>query len=133
VSPLSPTAKQLEVLRIAADWADQFACVRSIFIFGSFARGAESPDDIDIAVEYTEDVFDRAAIQCYTDANARSMELEEALGKVLPVHVGWTGLAALKDGYDETAWAAIRKGKPIHRCRKAQMIWTEPKVASQNI
>src|SRR5260221_876079 len=28
---------------------------------------------------------------------------------------------------EEKAWAAIRAGKVVHCCGKAQMIWTEPK------
>jgi predicted nucleotidyltransferase len=128
-----PTAKQISVLKIVADWADRFICIRNIFVFGSFARGEQSPDDIDIAVEYTEDVFKRAAVQCYTDVNACSMDLERALSKVVPVPVGWTGLLALTDGYDGTAWAAIHEGRLIHRCRKAQMIWTKPRASSQDI
>ena len=51
----SPTAKQIEVLKTVAEWADRFTCIRNVFVFGSFVRGAQTPDDIDIAVDYTED------------------------------------------------------------------------------
>jgi predicted nucleotidyltransferase len=123
----SPTAKQIEVLKTVAAWADRFTCIRNVFVFGSFARGVQTPDDIDIAIDYTEDVHKRAAPKCYSDVNACSMDLEQALRKFVPVHIGWTGLAVFNQGYDEKAWAAIHAGKVVLRCGKAQMIWTEPK------
>jgi len=121
----SPSAKQLEVLNLVAAWADRFPCIRRIYIFGSFARGISTPNDIDIAVDYTDNV--RTELQCYSDVNARSIDLEQSVRGIVPVRVGWTGLAALRDGYDQTAWISIHAGRVVHCCGKAQMIWTEPK------
>jgi predicted nucleotidyltransferase len=123
-----PTAKQIEVLKIAAAWANKFPCVRTLYFFGSWARGAPAPSDIDIAIEYVDDVRKRLALRCYTDVNVSSAELELSLRTILPVRVGWTGLAVLSEGYDEKAWAAIRAGRLVHSCGKAQIIWTEPKA-----
>ncbi len=122
-----PTAKQTEVLQIAAAWANKFPCVRNLYIFGSFARGAPAPSDIDIAIDYVDDVRKRLAAQCYTDVNRASMELEQSLYRILLVPIGWTGLAVFSEGYDEKAWAAIREGRLVQSCGKAQMIWTKPK------
>jgi predicted nucleotidyltransferase len=121
------TAKQIEVLKIAAAWADEFPCIRTVYIFGSFVRGVLTPHDIDIAVDYIEDVVKRTALQCYSDVNSHSADLEQSLSRVLSVHVGWTGLSVLRDGYDHKAWAAIHAGKVVHCDRKAKLIWTEPK------
>ena len=122
------TGRQIEVLTIADAWANKFPCVRTLYIFGSFARGDPAPSDIDIAIEYVDEVHKRQALQCYTDVNASSEELEQSLHTILRVRVGWTGLGVLREGYDETAWAAIRAGAVVHSCGKAQMIWTKPKA-----
>jgi predicted nucleotidyltransferase len=53
-----PTAKQIEVLKIADAWANKFPCVRTLYIFGSFARGDPEPGDIDIAIEYVDEVHE---------------------------------------------------------------------------
>lgn len=123
-----PTAKQIEVLKIAAAWANKFPCVRTLYFFGSWARGAPAPSDIDIAIEYVDEVRKHQAHQCYTEVNTSSEELEQSLHTILPVRVGWTGLDVLGAGYDETAWAAIRAGGLVHSCGKAHMIWTKPKA-----
>ncbi len=122
-----PTAKQTEVLKIVAAWADRFPCIRKIYVFGSFARGAEMADDIDVAVDYIEDVAKRVALQCYSDVNQGSTDLEQSLSRVVSNRVGWTGLAVLRDGYDHKAWTAIHAGRVLYCCGKAQMIWTDPK------
>lgn len=122
-----PTAKQIEVLQTAAAWANKFRCVRTLYIFGSFARGAPAPNDIDIAIDYVDEVRKRLAARCYTDVNKASMELEQSLHTILSIPIGWTGLAVLSEGYDEKAWAAIREGSLVQSCGKAQMIWTEPR------
>jgi predicted nucleotidyltransferase len=127
-----PTAKQIEVLNIVAEWADRFPCIRTVYVFGSFVRCVQTPHDIDIAVDYSEDVAKRIALKCYTDVNLSSTDLEQSLGKVVSVGVGWTGLAVLRDGYDQKAWMAIRAGKVVHCCGKAQMIWTDPKPQTDN-
>jgi predicted nucleotidyltransferase len=127
---LNPTAQQIEVLKIVADWADRFPCIRHIYIFGSYVRGAQIPDDIDIAVAYTEEVSKRTALQCYTDVNFHSTDLEQSLGRIVTPRVAWTGLRLLLDGYDHTAWGAIHAGTVVHCHRKAKMIWTEPKPPS---
>jgi predicted nucleotidyltransferase len=113
-----PTAKQIEVLKIVAEWANRFPCIRNIYVFGSFARGVEIPHDIDIAVDYSEDVTKRTALKCYTDVNAASTDLEQSLSRTVQVRVGWTGLSVLRDGYDKKAWAAIRSGEVRHCCGK---------------
>ena len=120
------TAKQREVLKTLAAWADQFPCIRGVYVFGSFARGVEMPDDIDIAIDYSE-LGNRVAVACYSAVNASSEDLEHSLSKIVPVHVAWTGLAVLSEGYDQTAWAAIQSGRVVQCCGKAQMIWTDPK------
>jgi predicted nucleotidyltransferase len=122
-----PTAKQIEVLKIVAEWADRFPCIRNIYVFGSFARGLELPHDLDIAVDYSEDVAKRTALKCYSDVNTSSTDLEQSLSRIVSVGVGWTGLAVLADGYDQKAWMAIHAGKVVYCCGKAQMIWTEPR------
>jgi predicted nucleotidyltransferase len=127
-----PTAKQIEVLKIVAAWADKFPCIRTVFVFGSFARGVQSPHDIDIAVDYIEDVAKRMALKCYSDVNACSTDLEQSLSRIISVRVAWTGLTVLRDGYDEKAWTAIHAGRLIQCCGKAEMIWTEPKPQTDN-
>lgn len=122
-----PTAKQIEVLKIVAAWAVRFPCIRKAYVFGSFARGDQTPHDIDIAIEYTEDVAKRTALKCYSDVNAHSGDLEQSLSKMVSAHVGWTGLAVLRNGYDQEAWAAIHAGTVVGSCGKAQMISTRPK------
>lgn len=121
------TVQQIEVLKTVALWANRFSCIRRVYIFGSFARGAPDPRDIDIAIDYTEDVIKQTALDCYTDVNAQSADLEQSLRGIVSVHVGWTGLSVLRDGYDQKAWASIHAGNLVHCCGKAQMIWTEPK------
>jgi predicted nucleotidyltransferase len=123
-----PTVKQMEVLKIVASWADQFPCIRNVYVFGSFARDAQMPHDIDIAVDYIEDVAKQTALKCYSDVNMGSIDLERSLSRIVSVRVGWTGLASLKDEYDQIAWAAIHAGKEVYRCGKAKMLWTDPKA-----
>jgi predicted nucleotidyltransferase len=119
--------QQIQVLKTVAEWADRFTCIRKIHIFGSFARG-EKFGDIDIAVDYIDDVRELKAVQCYTDVNTSSADLEETLSKVVSVQVGWTGLNVLRTKkYDATAWEAIKSGKVIQCCGKAQLVWTKPK------
>jgi predicted nucleotidyltransferase len=120
-----PTAKQIEVLKIVAEWANRFPCIRNIYVFGSLARGVEMPNDVDIAVAYIEDVT-KTALRCYTDVNKCSGDLEQSLSGIVSVRVGWTGLV-LADGYDQKAWTTIHAGKVVYCCGKAQMIWTEPR------
>ena len=123
----NPATQQIQVLKIVADWADRFTCIRKIHIFGSFARG-EKCKDIDIAVDYIDDVRKLKAVQCYTEVNTNSADLERALRKVVSVQVGWTGLDVLRTKkYDHTAWEAIKSGRVIQACGKAQLVWTEPK------
>jgi len=105
----SPTVKQIEVLKTVAEWADRFPCIRKIYVFGSFARGVEMPDDVDIAVDYIEDVT-KTALRCYTDVNVCSGDLEQSLSGIVSVRVGWTGLV-LADGYDQKAWMGDSCGK----------------------
>jgi hypothetical protein len=57
-----------------------------------------------------------AGQKCYTNVNANSAELERSLSRVISVPVGWTGLASLRDGYDEVAWKSIRSGREIGYC-----------------
>ena len=119
-----PTARQIEVLKIVAEWAQRFSCIQTVYVFGSFARGVQKPSDIDIAVGYVEDVAKRPMLECYSNVNACSAELEQSLSKVVSAPVGWTGLV-IAQGYDQTAWAAIRAGRMLRCCGKAQLIWTD--------
>jgi len=64
----NPATQQIQVLKTVAEWADQFTCIRKIHVFGSFARGEEF-SDIDIAVDYIDDVRELKAVQCYTEVN----------------------------------------------------------------
>ena len=119
--------QQIQVLKIVAEWAARFTCIRKIHIFGSFVRG-EKFSDIDIAVDYIDDVRELKAIQCYTEVNTSSADLEKTLRMVVAVQVGWTGLDVLRTKkYDNTAWEAIKSGRVIQSCGKAQLVWTEPK------
>jgi predicted nucleotidyltransferase len=126
---ISLSPDQVKILRIVAEWADLFPCIDAVYVFGSVARGEETPHDIDIAIEYSDEVRANvtAAIECYTNVNARSPELEQSLARVISVSVGWTGLASLREGYDEVAWKSIRAGWETGCCMKAKLIWTEPK------
>ena len=46
-------SKQKIALRIIADWADRFACVKSAVIYGSVARCDEKPSsDLDLDLEF---------------------------------------------------------------------------------
>jgi predicted nucleotidyltransferase len=128
-----PTAKQIEVLKIVAAWADRFPCIRNVFVFGSFIRGVQMPQDIDIAIDYTDDVAERIATQCYIEVNTCSMDLERSLSSIVSVRVGWTGLAVLSEGYDQKAWDAIHAGKTVHCHGKAQMIWTAPVASNRKL
>ena len=118
-----PATQQIQVLKTVAKWADRFTCIRKIHVFGSFAR-CEAFSDIDIAVEYT--TKDPPA-ECYTAVNACSTQLEEDLRRIVPARVGWTGLAVKSQGYDHKAWDAIKSGRVIQCCGKAQLVWTQPK------
>jgi predicted nucleotidyltransferase len=103
---------QTAALRIVAEWADLFPCINSVYVFGSFARGDQSAKDIDIAIEYS---------------NLRSLELQQALEHAISIPVGWTGLASLREPYDQVAWNAIRTGREMGSFGKAKLIATEPK------
>jgi predicted nucleotidyltransferase len=126
-----PTDRQIEVLKTVAAWAVRFPCIRTVYVFGSFARGDQMPHDIDIAVDYIEDVAKHTALKCYSDVNLCSTGLERSLNKIVSAQVGWTGLAVLRDGYDQKAWAAIHAGTLVAFYGKAQMIWTEPKPQNE--
>jgi len=91
----NPATQQIQVLKTVAEWADQFTCIRKIHVFGSFARGEEF-SDIDIAVDYIDDVRELKAVQCYTEVNKSSTDLEKTLSKMVSVQVGWTGLDILR-------------------------------------
>jgi len=91
----NPATQQIQVLKTVAEWADQFTCIRKIHVFGSFARGEEF-SDIDIAVDYIDDVRELKAVQCYTEVNKSSTDLEKTLSKIVSVQVGWTGLDILR-------------------------------------
>ena|SRR5215467_1599076 len=124
----NPATQQTQVLKTVAQWADRFTCIRKIHVFGSFARGEEKCSDIDIAVDYTDEVRELKAVQCYTEVNISSADLEETLRKIVSVQVGWTGLDVLRtQKYDHKAWEAIKSGRVTQCCGKAQLVWTEPK------
>ena len=118
----NPATQQIQVLKIVAEWADRFTCIRKIHVFGSFARG-EQFSDIDIAVEYTSK---DPPVECYTAVNTCSGELEEALSRVVTARIGWTNIAVKHplQGYDHTAWEAIKSSRVIQSCGKAQVVWT---------
>src|SRR5262249_7625776 len=87
--------QQIQVLKIVAEWADRFTCIRKIHIFGSFVRG-EAFSDIDIAVEYaTKD----PPLECYTAVNRSSPDLERTLSRIVPAPIGWTNIAVKALGY----------------------------------
>jgi hypothetical protein len=117
---------QLQVMNILDEWADKFACLSTVYVFGSFARGAENPNDIDVAVEYTDEVRERRDLNCYTKVNIGSADVEESVRAITPVPLGWTGLNVLLAGYDKKAWEAIRSGDELHRHGKVRMVRTEP-------
>jgi predicted nucleotidyltransferase len=124
------TSNQAEVLRIVAEWAARFPCISAIYVFGSFARDDKSPSDLDIAVAYTEEALNALLHECYTNVNLSSPDLETSLKQVISAPVGWTGLASLREGYDQVTWDAIHAGREVGSCGKARMIWTEPKPQS---
>jgi predicted nucleotidyltransferase len=126
-SQMSPD--QTAALRIVAEWADLFPCINSVYVFGSFARGDQAAKDIDIAIEYSDGVRSRMRpdLECYTNVNLRSLELQQALEHAISISVGWTGLASLREPYDQVAWNAIRTGREMGSFGKAKLIATEPK------
>ena len=119
-----PATQQIEVLKTVAQWADRFTCTRRIHVFGSFAR-CEAFSDIDIAVEYTTK---DPSPDCYTAVNTCSGELEEALRRIAPARIGWTGLAVMSQGYDHKAWDAINSGRVIQCCERASNVSSVPKA-----
>lgn len=124
------TETHFEVVKIISTWADQFPCIHKVYVFGSFARGDEAPSDIDVAVEYIDDISN--CIHCYRDVSTGSVILERSLRRMVSAPVGWTGLAALRDEYDQIVWTAIHSGKMLYSWGKAEMILTSSKSADVN-
>jgi predicted nucleotidyltransferase len=124
------TQKQRDILNAIAAWADCYACIETIHVFGSVARSDEGQaSDLDIAIEYVAELraADRMTVACYTKVNADWESLAEALQRQFGHQPKRTGLSPLSEPYDFKAWQYIRPGHEIGRCGKAVLTWTDPK------
>jgi predicted nucleotidyltransferase len=123
-------AVRTRVLEMISAWAERYVCIERVYIFGSFARGDPYPNDIDVAVWFTEATINRNEVMDYTAAQASSEDLADSiLGMSLP-KISWTGMTPFTECYDFQAWRYIRAGREVRRLGNAALIYTDPKPAN---
>ena len=130
------SAEQRKVLEIVSAWADRYVCLKTVCIFGSFARG-EARDDSDLdlyAVPFDQDELacdhDAAvssftqfqADYCYSERSKR--ELTELTSLPVSTHGGHF---RSDDRGEDGAVAFIRDGTIVARLGKVIIVATERK------
>jgi predicted nucleotidyltransferase len=119
--------KQDVALTLIAQWADGFECIRSAVIFGSVARGEETPtSDLDVDLEFVAPLTERLAAS-YRDACRSFDDLHRAALHATghPLDLSNTVL----DQLDDVARRAIECGTEIGKLRKARIVATAPKAS----
>src|SRR5262245_39870842 len=123
------SAEQQKVLEIVSAWANRYACIKTVTIFGSVARGDARPDsDLDLYVGLVDHLAsDRTLVEAYTqfqtDIKQSKCDLAALTGRQVSPHGGlvrdWRG----EDG--AVAW--IRDGTVIAQLGKAIIVATQRK------
>jgi len=120
-------SKQKIALRIVADWADRFACVKSAVIYGSVARGDEKPSsDLDLDLEF--DLTGPGMAVSYTNAERSFDELHEQILSATGHPLKLSNYVTTR--YDHCARRAIECGTEIGAREKARVVATKPKPLS---
>jgi predicted nucleotidyltransferase len=117
-------SKQKVALRIIADWADRFACVKSAVIYGSVARGDEKPSsDLDPDLQF--DLTAPGMAVSYTNAQQSFDELQEQILSSTGHPLKLSNYVITR--YDDCARRAINCGTEIGGRGKARVVATKPK------
>lgn len=88
----SLTEEQARLVVLLSPCADRWACLKTIYIFGSVARGDNiATSDLDLAFEYLDDLErDNAAMASFTEfqrgIEVRKRHLERLVGRVVSLH-----------------------------------------------
>ena len=116
-------SKQKIALRIIADWADRFACVKSAVIYGSVARCDEKPSsDLDLDLDF--DTGPGMAVS-YTHAQQSFDKLHEQILSATGHRLKLSNYVINR--YDHIARHAIECGTEIGARGKARVVATKPK------
>lgn len=119
-------SKQKVALRIIADWADRFACVKSAVIYGSVARGDEKPSsDLDLDLQFESDLTAPGMAVSYTNAQQSFDELHEQILSATGHPLKLSNYVVTR--YDHGARRGIECGTEIGGRGKARVVATKPK------
>jgi predicted nucleotidyltransferase len=118
---------QERALEIVAKFADRFDCLKSLYLFGSVARGETAEaEDVDVAAEFKpmKDLVHGDDFQAFQSA-FEDWQYEASVPLSRPVRFSY----AYIDGRDDDCWRAIESAarNPVARVGKALMVAT-PRV-----
>jgi predicted nucleotidyltransferase len=117
-------SKQKVALRIIADWADRFACVKSAVIYGSVARGDEKPSsDLDVDLQFESDLTAPGMAISYTNAQQSLDELRKQILSETGHPLKLSNYVIAR--YDHCARRAIECGTEIGGRGKARVVATK--------
>ena len=110
------SAELQRILKVLAPCADEFCCLKAIYVFGSVARGdAHAGSDLDLAFDYIEGLEkDNGAMESFTRFQRHIEGRKKLLGKMVGRPVSVHGAVADYRGEDG-ALPAIREAalRPI--------------------
>lgn len=126
--------EQRIILEEAAKLADQFVCLKNVYLFGSVVRGDTHPgSDVDIAFDYADELYLKAGVpprhlmECHIALQPAALKwadnLEHAVGRKVHIHRDHVSKE------EDYMWPAIKAAGevPLASIGKALMVWTEPK------
>ena len=123
-------AKQKNAIRIVADWAARFPCLTGASIYGSVARGNETPtSDLDIDLEYASDLTAPGMAVSYTEAQASFEDLCNELFREIGHRLRLSNYDKRRHDHRAREW--IKCGTEIGSNRKVRMVRTAPKPKTE--
>jgi predicted nucleotidyltransferase len=121
---------QQRTLEAVAALAERHECIKSIYIFGSVARGqTASANDIDLAVEYVDNLARSDLTEDYTQFQSRYQEWALEQSECLARRVRFSHIYCKDKRQGDLVWERIIEAarEPVGNLGKAVMAATPPK------
>ena len=100
-----------ELKCIVSAWAKDIPYSMAVFLFGSCLKGKLNPNDVDIAIVFTESIS-KSEIDCIAVEDAPIWEKALAEKTGLPIH-----LQIYNPGYPEGLGQYLKEGSTVLLCR----------------